>query len=289
MGKLATLQEAVAGQVASNRSGIGHEGHFLEHRARLTREIDARAPEGGSGRLCLLGVGNGNDVDLEALATRFREIHLVDIDSEAVGRARARVTEPSRSRLVVHAPIDGSGLFGRLEEWSHTPPGSQAVEQEVQAAVGRVVGALPGPFDVVVSCCMLTMLQLVLLEIVGDGNPRFEELRAAMGRIHVRTLASLLAPGGVALLVTDLTASETYPLLDELPRDADLRALMTDLVAVGNVIHAAHPGLLSFEIRRDPALKAAYAVRFPIGPWIWHNGPAKTFLVYAIEITCRRE
>jgi hypothetical protein len=287
MGKLATLREAVAGQVASNRSAVGHEGHFLGHRAHLTREIDARAPEGGGGRLCLLGVGNANDVDLEALMTRYGEIHLVDIDREAVGRARARLTEAQRGRLVVHAPVDASGIFDRLEEWSRTPPPPAAIREEELAAVGRVVEALPGPFDVVVSCCMLTMLQLVLLEVVGDRNLRFEDLRAAVGRIHVRTLASLLAPSGVALLVTDLTANEMYP-LDDLPPDADLRALMTQLITVGNVIHAAHPGLLSAEIRRDPELKAAYAVRFPIGPWIWHDGPAKAFLVYALEITAKR-
>jgi hypothetical protein len=285
--KLATLAQARDGQVAANRSGAGHESHFAGHRARLTQEIDMRAPEGGGGRLCLLGVGNANDVDLDALAARFREIHLVDLDAEAVGRARARVTEPRRSRLVVHAPLDVSGIFDRLEEWSHAPPASRVLAGEARTAVGRVVGALPGPFDVVVSCCMLTMLQLVLLEVVGDRNPGFEDLRDALGRIHVRTLASLLAPGGVALLVTDLTANDTYPRLDDLPPGADLRALMSDLMAVGNVIHAAHPGLLSLEMRRDPELKAAYAVRFPVGPWLWHNGPAKTFLVYALEITAR--
>ena len=282
MAQLAKLTEAVARQVESNRSGVGHEGHFAGHRERLTREIGERAPSGGQGRLCLLGVGNANDVDLEALAAQFREIHLVDLDPEAVGRAVAGVSPARRSRLVVHAPVDASGIFDRLEEWARTPPVPTAIAGEVQAAVGRIVGALPGPFDVVVSCCMLTQLQLVLLEIVGERNPRFEELRAALGRIHVRTLASLLAPGGAALLVTDLTGDRIYPLAG-VPPDADLGALMGELLAAGHVIHAAHPGLLSSEIRRDPELRAAYAVRFPVGPWLWHNGPDETFLVYALE------
>jgi hypothetical protein len=280
------LATAMARQFGSNRSGAGHEAHFAGHRARLTSEILARAPQGDRGRLCLLGVGNANDVDLDALADRFAEIHLVDIDLPAVTGAVARVTEARRSRFVVHAPVDASGIFHRLEDWARTPPAANVIAAEARVAVQLVVGALPGRFDLVVSCCLFTQLQLVLLEIVGDQNPRFHEMRAALGWIHVRTLASLLGPGGVALLVTDLTANETYP-LDDLAPDADLGVLMGELLAAGNVIYAAHPGRLSAEIRRDPELAARYAVRFPIGPWLWHNGPDNTYLVYALEITAR--
>ena len=62
---------------------------------------------------------------------------------------------------------------------------------------------------------------------------------------------------------------------------------MKDLLYVGNVIHAAHPGLLSAEIRRDPELKSRYAVGAPVGPWLWHNGPTMSYLVYALEITSK--
>jgi hypothetical protein len=280
------LQAAIARQVASNESGRGHERSFAGHRARLTQEILRRAPAHGRGRLCLLGAGNAADVDLDALAARFHEIHLVDIDAKAVRGAVGRTTGRRWDQMRVHAPVDASGIFDRLEGWSDAPPPAHALAAGVEAATSRVVGALPGPFDVVVSCCLLTQLQLVLLEIVGDRNPAFDDLRAALSRIHVRTLTRLLAPDGVALLATDLTGSDTYP-LDDLPFDADLGALMTQLLAAGNVIHAAHPGRLSAEIRRDPTLAARYAVRFPIGPWLWHNGPERTYLVYAVEIMAR--
>jgi hypothetical protein len=141
------------------------------------------------------------------------------------------------------------------------------------------------PFDTVVSCCLLTQLQLVLVDALGDRHPAFELLRAAVSATHVRVLAGLVAPGGTALLCTDLASSETYPLLQGLPPDADLARLMSDLVHAGNIIYVAHPGLLSAEIRRDPGLSAELAVRFPIGPWLWQNGPELLFLVYALEIT----
>ena len=291
MGHQDKLAAAVAEQVASNRSGIDHGAAdtFAEHRARLTQEIVARAPADGRGRLCLLGSGNAHDVELDALAARFAEIHLVDIDAEAVERALSGVPAPARGRFTAHAPLDVSGVFDQLEGWSRKPPRPEDVRDLVPATAARVVAALPAPFDVVVSCSLLTQLQLVLLQVVGDQNPRFDDLRTAVNRIHVRTLGGALAPGGVALLVTDLTSNDIYPPLSWLEPGVDLAALMGDLVHAGHVIHVAHPGLLSAELRRDPALKQTYAVHFPVGPWLWHNGATQTYLVYGLEITRRPE
>src|SRR5687767_6985847 len=62
---------------------------YRGHRQRVTAEILALAPAGAEpgGRVCLLGAGNANDLELEALASRFDEIHLVDIDPGALSRA----------------------------------------------------------------------------------------------------------------------------------------------------------------------------------------------------------
>jgi hypothetical protein len=283
-GKLAA---AVAEQIESNASALGHEASFAAHRARLTREILERAPAGGRGRLCLLGAGNANDVDLEALAARFAEIHLVDVDPDAVGRAIARVPPPLRAPLHAHAPFDASGLFDRLEGWVAHPPALDEIDGIIQGAVARVAGALPGPFDLVVSCSLLTQLQLVLLQVLGETHARFDDLRTTVNRTHMRALGALLAPGGIAMMVTDLTTSAIYPPLVLVDEGADLGKLMSDLIAAGHIIYAAHPGQLSSEMRHDPALKQDFEVRSPIGPWIWRNGPAQSLLVYAIEIRRR--
>jgi hypothetical protein len=279
------IAEAIAEQVAANRSALGHERSFEGHRARLTRELLLRAPAGGRGRLCLLGAGNANDVDLVELASGFGEIHLVDIDAGSVAGARARLAPDVAARVFVHAPVDVSGLFDRLAPLAAARPAptTAALAAEGPAAMERAVAGLPAPFDVVASCCLLTQLQLVLLQVVGDQHPSFPELRGLVNAVHVRVLASLLAPGGVALLVTDMTSSETYP-LGELPPGTDLPRLMDDLLAAGNLIAAAHPGLLSSVVRRDPALRQRFAVRAPVGPWLWQNGPSLIFLVYALEM-----
>lgn len=284
-GKSGPLAAAVLEQLESNQSATGHEATFTEHRARLTREIAERAPASGGGRLCLLGAGNANDVDLDALAARFGEIHLVDIDPDAVARAVARLPAARRPQIIPHVPVDASGLFDRMERWVADPPKLDALGGIIGDAVANVVAALPGPFDVVVSCGLLTQLQLVLLQVIGDTHARFAELREVVNRAHVRALGALLAPGGVALLVTDLTNAAIYPPLASVGADADLGKLMSDALAAGSVIHVAHPGLLSSEMRRDPDLKQAFAVRFPIGPWLWHNGPDQVLLVYALEIS----
>jgi len=59
---------------------------------------------------------------------------------------------------------------------------------------------------------------------------------------------------------------------------------MSDIIAGGHFIFVAHPGQLSSEMRRDPELKQQFAVRFPIGPWLWRNGPSQVLLVYALEV-----
>jgi hypothetical protein len=276
---------ALAAQVLSNRSGVGHAESFVGHRERLTREIVGRAPPGGAGRLALLGAGNAHDVDLSALGAAYAEVHLVDVDVEAVERARAAAPAAVRARLRVAAPVDVSGFWPSLERWQQRPPASEALAEEVRASAGAVIAAVPGaPFDVVVSCCLLTQLQLVLLEALGDGVPQFAELRKAVSAIHVRALVGLTAAAGTALLVTELVSSDTYALLDFLDEGADLGRLMSDVLHANNVIHVAHPGVVSAELRRDPDLRAATAVHFPVGPWLWKNGPDMTFLVYAMEI-----
>ncbi|MEP6652625.1 MAG: hypothetical protein ABJA82_04675, partial [Myxococcales bacterium] len=287
-----TVARTIQEQVETNRIALDYQDTHGRHRARLTAEIVARASSADEstarGRLCLLGAGNAFDVDLEVLAAHFDELHLVDVDAEALARVGARVSAAVREKLRLHAPVDVSGSWERLAEWARRPNPPVSIPPEIGPAVARVVAALPGPFDVVVSCCVLTQLQLVLLEEVGDRHPAFEPLRALINAVHVRVVAGLLSPAGRGLLVTDLTSDATYP-LDAIDADADpdLGKLMADLVSVGNVIHAAHPGLLSAEIRRDPVLSKQFEVRFPVGPWLWHNGPDRIFLVYGLEISRR--
>lgn len=70
----------------------------------------------------MLGAGNANDLDLDALAAHFCAVHLVDIDRAALTRAAARQSPATRAKLHLHGGIELSGLDERLELWTRRAP-----------------------------------------------------------------------------------------------------------------------------------------------------------------------
>lgn len=279
---MSRVQQQFEEQRASNASGLPHFDTFSGHRAALSRVIAGTGQAGGE-RLCVLGAGNAYDLELEQLLLQFAEVHLVDIDSDAVARARERVPEGPRSRLLAHAPLDLSGMFQDIERWGRM----QVTPQELMAAPAngakRIAAALPGPFEVVASTCLLTQLQLTLLELLGDRHQLFVALREFLTLTHLRTLAALTKPGGRALLITDLCAAEVFP--PGRPRDdADLLPLMQELVAKGHVIHSSHPEGIKVTLDDDPVLKRSFDAAQLSPPWLWQNGPKRQFLVYALTL-----
>lgn len=269
-------------QRVSNSSAVAHFETFREHRRRTTRLIEAAAT-GGRETLCVLGAGNAYDLELEQLLTTFGRVHLVDIDPDAVARARARLPEELRARLFTHAPLDLSGMFHDIERWERMQVTPQELMRAPGAGAKRIAGALPGPFDVVASCCLLTQLQLTLLMLLGDRHQLFVALRELLTLTHLRTLAALTKPQGHALLITDLCEAKAFP--SGRPRgDDDLAPLMDELVGTGHVIHSSHPELLELTVTRDPVLSLAFGPAERSLPWLWQNGPERRFLVYGLTL-----
>ena len=269
-------------QRASNASGLPHFEAFRGHRERLTRLLLPSEPRGDE-RLCVLGAGNAYDLELEALLTQFAEVHLVDIDVAALARARERVPQGPRSRLLAHAPVDLSGIFEHMERWRRMQVTPQELVVAPANGAQRIAATLPGPFDVVASTCLLTQLQLSLLQLLGEGHQLFLALREFLTLTHLRTLAALTKPGGRALLITDLCEASAFP--PGRPRDdADLLAVMDELVAAGRVIYAAHPEPIQIALGDDPVLKRAFGPAEQMQPWLWQNGPKHRFLVYAFSL-----
>src|SRR5260221_14486189 len=108
------FERAQRAEQSGNRDKRDHWDLFRGHRQRVTAEILALAPGGNDargGRLCLLGAGNANDLDLVSLAARFDEVHLVDIDPSALLRATGRQSSGVQAKLRCHAPVDLSGVY----------------------------------------------------------------------------------------------------------------------------------------------------------------------------------
>jgi hypothetical protein len=229
------------------------------------------------GRLCVLGAGECNDLDLERLVGSFREIHLVDVDGKALMRAVARQPAPVRARLKRHA-LDLSGLSPRrLERWRRAPPEPSEIEAAAAGAMEGILDKLEGPaggaFEVVASTCMLTQLAFSVARALGDRHPALEAVRLALMRTHLSTLISLVTPGGAALLATDLVSSTTF----DLPRDRDAAELMREVVQKGAGYFAANPEILA-------GLLSEVATPELLPPWLWTGPLERTYLVYALRL-----
>ncbi len=103
-------------QARFNLSTRSHWEHFAAHRAHIEELLlpDCSHP---AGRLCVLGAGNCNDLDLPRLSERFDEIHLVDLDANALDQAIQRQGVEGSFKLRVHAPVDLTGIADALSRW----------------------------------------------------------------------------------------------------------------------------------------------------------------------------
>jgi hypothetical protein len=224
---------------------------FTSHRLRLMDWV-CRANPGGTA--LVLGVGNASDLDLPLLATRFRQVHLVDLDGAALERARSRQPPHVNEKLVLHGNVDLSGLLQHLDTWGDAFPAPQQLAPLAVAAARDLVAEL-GEHDLVLSTCVLSQLGLPFRRTWVAPASTWANLTAALTAIHLATLAGCTA--GVALLAFDVQQEDGVP-------HPDPHTLLTQLKS---------PGLAS---------RVGRAALLP-EPWHWNLGDVEQ-LVYAIEL-----
>jgi len=257
---------------------------YAEHRARLTDVVaqSSGTADGGTApgevrRLCVLGAGHCNDLDLERLAGSFAEIHLVDIDGPALARAVARQPASVRARLRRHGDVDLSGLSRRrLARWKRIVPDAAEVETAANAALDAILTKIGGSFDVVASTCVLTQMAFALRAALGERHPALEAIRFALMRTHLSTLVGLTSPGGVAVFASDVVSSTTYPLAAPSP-GRTTTDILSDVVSAGAAYFAANPELVA-------GLLAEVGPPELLAPWLWTGPHARTYLVYALRL-----
>ena len=274
-----------AEQARRNASAIDRWTAFAAHRAQVTSRLLSSATS-PSGKLCVLGAGNCNDLDLPALAGVFAELHLVDIDDAALARGAARQGTGDRGGVKLHGGVD---LTGCWESWAEWPRPSAPTEAEFAAALDRVWTAPPpelgGPFDVVASTCLASQLVESVLLALGEHHPRLMELILAVRTAHVRLLSRLLSPGGVGWLFVDFVSSQTLPELLA-AGEPDWQELLPRLVSQGNFFHGLNPFALLQLFQSDPELSASVAAAEIAGFWRWTQQP-KVYAVCAIRFRGR--
>lgn len=254
---------------------------FRPHRDRVTRLLVDSATRGG--RLCVLGAGNSNDVDLGALLDVFREIHLVDLDADALTAGAARQGCEDSPRVLLHGDVDVTFIADRLASWTPGhPPESGDLDACLELAATHPPVDLPGPFDTVCSACLLTQLVDSVVMTLGQRHPRSLEAALQVRARHLRLLVELLRPGGTGVLVMEIVSSTTFPELPNVP-ESRLVETAARLINERNFFTGMNPVAIQASFQSDPRLAPWVETAAITEPWLWDLGP-RVYLVCAIVV-----
>lgn len=272
---LGTPGHLAAGQVQRNVESRGRWDLFASHRREVTAQLTG-GREAAAARLCVLGAGNCNDLDLAALLAAFREVHLADLDGEALADGARQVE--GRGELFLHGGAEVTGVLPLLEQLSpQTPADDPLIDECLRQAAESAGPSLPSPFDSVASVCLLSQLIESVAKTLGESHPRFWDFCQAIRLRHLRLLVELTAPGGWGALITDFVSSVSVPDLAEIAPQA-LAARLRQLVAERNFFHGLNPFVLEEMYRSHPALAPHVCQVSLAAPWRWDFGPR----VYAV-------
>jgi hypothetical protein len=254
---------------------------YSSHRERVTRMLrDARTVS--AERLCLLGAGNLNDVDLVGLLAEFREIVLADLDGDALRRGVIRQGLAGDARLRIVAPVDVSGVFAELTGLENAQSREAAIERCLLSLSRIPDFGWRGCCDVVASVGLLTQLIEGVTRTIGEPHPRFWDVVSALRTQHLRLMLELAVPGGAAVLVTELVSSDTCPTLLSVI-ESDLPELLRREIASRNFYTGTNPAALQQLLRTESRLVGQLAsVQFS-EPWLW-TFLARTYAVFALTM-----
>jgi hypothetical protein len=265
-------------QSRMNDSTRGQWDWYAAHRRQIERLI---VPEARGGRICVLGAGNCNDLDLRWLTEVYGEVHLVDIDRASLDRA-VKKQGVKGDRIFIHAPVDLTGVADRTRGWA----GRTVSDAEVDEAMRSAAGELPligggSSFDVVLSPCVLSQLLCGVRDLLGRRHPAWPRLKEQIRARHLRTIVGMLKPGGSSrgAMVVDLASSKRVTGLERAKED-EAAGIMEMCVRDGKCFHGLEPRELIAGLRRAGAVGPVTLST----PWVWHLGLAKAFLCYGLTV-----
>lgn len=265
-------------QLQAERNARHEDGweRFAPHRRQVMRHV--LRYKSANRRLAIAGAGNCNDLDLQMLTEAFEQVHLLDLDADAVSRGRERQAVPSDAALQVHR-CDAVGAAEVFEQWREDGPPATA-DAVAQLRAIRPPPPPCGPADVCVSLCLISQILEAATLCFSSGRPVPPDVLLACRDLHLQWLLRSTAEEGVALLITDFTSSDTFPALPSLDAD-QLAAGLSKRLAAGDFFTGLHPGRLAGRLRelagpsaRDVTVSA---------PWSWNLGP-RTYAVCALTV-----
>ena len=240
-----------------NRSTRKNWDFFSRHRNRVMDLLGAESRR--QGKVAILGAGNCNDLDLRQLAAECGEIHLFDLDREAMEQALLRQGIPEGSNIRLRDDLDLSGLGGPDADTAKVPAKD---------------------FELVVSTCVVSQL----LETVSRLHPPGSRRDRTMLRVrdaHVRLLTDLIAPGGTGVVVTDMAEAVADPGAAE-PRES---ASSRESEQMGRFFLGLGPKGLEDALRAVPHVAESLRGVKQVEPWTWQLDAIRRYLVHAVRFT----
>lgn len=275
-------------QRAQNQKTVQQAESFQQHREQVMRLISATVRDLGAGptnpcaAIVLCGAGNCLDVNLPELATWFRRVHLVDVDDEAVITAIQNAGVADQCQM--HAPADLAEpllsltpLDFRVAAENH----EHAITILQQLTSDQGVADVPEA-DVVASLCVFSQIVNTVACLIPEAHPAYANTIQAVRMGHLRRLLSMLRPGGVAILITEVVSSEIAPELRDATSES-LPELVRRLVSQEKFLSGTSPALMLADLNMLSRLPAGPESVHSIDPWLWQL-PDGTSAVYALRI-----
>jgi hypothetical protein len=261
-------------QQSRNRESADAWTLYEPHRERVTSLLldalsSSATTDAARPRLCLLGAGNCNDVDLQQLADRCEEVTLVDLDASALRQAIDRQRLARHPAMSLQSDIDLTGIFDRLSSGDSIDESnlSRTVAELTRQAESFSPDELPSGFDVVASVCVLSQLIDAVVRRFPDPQVSLPLLQAVRRR-HLKLLLEHCRPGGTAILFSEVVSSDTCPELAT-TSDASLPGLLAGLLAAQNFFTGLHPAIILQELQSHESITPLAECVRPVGPWKW--------------------
>ena len=248
---------------------------YAPHRHRLMQLVEEA---GTGGRLAVFGAGNASDLELAWLVERFDEVHLIDLDGQALERARARHRLAFPERLSLHGGVDLSGCLDQLDAWGEALPEPAELGAAAVQAASKLVRDL-GTFDVTLSTCVLSQLGLPFRRSWVTSRTAWANLSSAITGVHLATLAGTTQRAGI--VVCDVQTTQRVPELDKYRQSgAELGAFVAERVQGGAFSLSPDPRSLLAWLQA-PGLAGLVAAPRIVEPWLWDLGEVRQ-LVYGL-------
>ena len=220
-------------------------------------------------------------LDAERLATDFSEVHLIDVDAEALERGRESFPPDARDRVVTHAGIDLSGFQDRIDEWGDRFPDNAELGRAAVASIHSILRQIGRPFHVVLSDCILSQLPIAYRRAWVSSRTNWNNLFTAITAVHLGTLVGSLERGGRGAIACDALGSKTAPELRELggATPEELQRFVKDGLAQGKLALDPDPASLLAGLA-VPGLRELVDSPQVTQPWLWDTGDI--LLVYGL-------